>query len=563
MKKVFYLVAASLLMTSCLEDKTIEAYNEDFVSVFGDTDPLHTWKMVDNKAIEVNLDKSSRVKVYVKVGSTYRLAADYENVSGTRTLSYDAPLGCEDIHVTVDGVPYQKANSRTEDSGTSTVGIEQTGVYKYFTYGDFHKYYYEGNSLPEDGQNKDKLTGMDYKVVMPENVDSYRFYPIYWGAEYFHSYGLYYYDASGIKKEIPFIDNFKTGGLIQRIVGENEQVAEGVNVYVDENGRRWIDVHPDYAFKHLTEGNVSYNDNDVILRSKCYNIILPKGAQFGFFVDIKKQNQSSIGRFYSDPELNDATQSNSSHSAFAYLIKDGITYITVEDSEDTDYNDFVFVLEGVASPVIEDPVQFIYAVEDLGGTNDFDFNDIVFSVSHVAGKENATVQPLAAGGIYPATIRFTITEDSNEESNEDSNENRTTPYGEIHDMFGVKSNVMVNTTNGTMIKAKPFLVNVGAGWSHAAYGNSGNGFSVKVNIPDRVDKNITTYVPGQDIAPQMLVLSENWLWPTEKTRISDAYSGFGQWGADYSVTNWEGYYDEANKSWVSKHTAGKVVHWKE
>ena len=69
MKKIFYFVAASLLMTSCLEDRAIEAYNEDFVEVFGETDPNHTWKMVENQSVEVNLDKPSRVKIYVKAGN--------------------------------------------------------------------------------------------------------------------------------------------------------------------------------------------------------------------------------------------------------------------------------------------------------------------------------------------------------------------------------------------------------------------------------------------------------------------------------------------------------------
>ena len=548
MKKVFYLVAASMLMTSCLKDRAIEAYNEDFVSVFGETDPLHTWKMVENQSVEVNVDKPSRVKIYVKAGNAYRLAADYENVSGTQSLSYDAPAGCEDIHVTVDGVPFCEAKSRSKASKSSKVAITEKDTYKYFTYGDFYNFYYEGNALPEDGDNIGKLTGLNYKVVT--DVDSYLFYPVYWGAEYYHKYGLYYYDAEGIQYE-DFIVDFKNAGLIQRIVGENEQVDEE-KVSVDEQGRRWTDVHPDYAYKHLLSGgNLSYNNTDIILRSKCYEITLPKGTQFGFYVDVKDQGKNDIGRFYSDPKLNDVNKRN--FSAFAYLIKNGITYITVEDSEDTDYNDFVFVLEGTPDHVDEDPIKYIYAVEDLGGTNDFDFNDIVFSVSHVSGQENATVQPLAAGGIYPAYIYFNDSPCANEK--------------EFHSMFGQDSDVMVNTTAGTtsssMVKAEPFLVNVGARWSNTAvsYRKSGNGFSVKVEIPGRVDKDITSYGPGTGIAPQMLVLSENWLWPTEKTRISNAYKKFGEWGMSYSSTTWDGYYDE-NNSWISMHTNGLVVNWK-
>ena len=117
MRKVLFLVASCLLMTACnLEDRLIakaeEKYNESFKEVFGQTDPEHTWSMVENKAVSVNLDESSRVKIYAKVDKTYYLVGDYENVSGSKELSYDAPRGCEDIMVTVNGVPYQKDGSR-------------------------------------------------------------------------------------------------------------------------------------------------------------------------------------------------------------------------------------------------------------------------------------------------------------------------------------------------------------------------------------------------------------------------------------------------------------------
>lgn len=543
MKKIFYFVAASLLMTSCLEDRAIEAYNEDFKSVFGDTDPLHTWKMVENQSVEVSLDKPSHVKIYVKAGNAYRLAADYENVSGTRTLSYDAPVGCEDIHVTVDGVPYQRGNSRAE---SVVSGIEITNNYTYFTYQQINDFHDDGHTLPETDDNTGKLTGMDYKFI--SNGDAYNFYPIYWGGIFYHSYGLFYYDADGIKHEVDFIENHKAEGLIQRIT----------EVGTDN----WTDVTNDYAYEHFFPRDNSQSKPDYtgvtkpVLRSRCFTIQLPAGTRFGFYVDITQKSTTEPGkvidrgRFYSDPELN----KTNAFSAFGYLQRNDATnnktynYITVEDYNDNDYNDFIFVLEGTPSPIDETPIKYIYAVEDLGGENDFDFNDIVFSVSHIQGHEDAIVQPLAAGGIYEAVIRF-----------------NGNSCGEIHGKFGKPSSEMVNTAKGTtkntMVKANPFKVNVGTEWSHAAYGNSGNGFSVEVNIPNRVDKKITTYVPGEDNAPQMLVLSENWLWPTERTRISDAYSEFLEWGANYSLTNWDGYYD-ANKTWVSKHTDGKVVNWK-
>ena len=87
MRKVLVLATASFLMTSCVIDKRelvseVDQYNKEIVSVFGETDPNHTWCKVENKKVEVNLNKPSQVKVYVKAGQNYYLGADYENVSG-------------------------------------------------------------------------------------------------------------------------------------------------------------------------------------------------------------------------------------------------------------------------------------------------------------------------------------------------------------------------------------------------------------------------------------------------------------------------------------------------
>lgn len=541
MKKVFYVVAASLLMTSCLEDKMIEEYNEDFVSVFGNADPLHTWKMVDSKSVEVSLDKSSRVKIYVLVDNTYRLAADYENVSGTRTLSFDAPAGCEDIYVTVDGVPYQGGGSRSEVQKVVSP-VTKTEDFKGFTYKQITDFHNDGESLPEKMDNTGRVTSTGCRII--SNGQLYKFYPIYWGGIFYHSYGLYYYDKNTRQRhEFDFYDHKVTDCLQQLTITEN-------------GDKVWQNVTADYAYDYFfakSESKPIFNDSEVVLMSRCYTINLPAGTEFGFYVDIihKLDNgtEGNRGRFYSDPELNKAGQMNKPFSAFAnyHITGDNQTsYITVEDFDDNDYNDFIFMLEGEHTHVIESPIKYIYAIEDLGGANDFDFNDVVFSVSHVKGKENATVQPLAAGGIYPANICF------NGKS-----------YGkEIHDMFGVKTNVMVNTASGTtkgsMKKADPFLVPVGANWSNTAtsYGNSGNGFSVKVTIPgktgDKVVEVSTSKPGGKDSAPQMLVLSGDWLWPTEKTSIAVAYPEFADWVQNFV---------EGNDSWDDE-PAGPVVNWK-
>jgi hypothetical protein len=57
--------------------------------------------------------------------------------------------------------------------------------------------------------------------------------------------------------------------------------------------------------------------------------------------------------------------------------------------------------------------------------------------------------------------------------------------------------------------------------------------------------------PGDHPSPQILILPDDWLWPTERTRIDIAYELFVQWCENHYVDN----------TWVNKYNSGSVVHW--
>ena len=507
MKKVLVFAASCLLMTSCVIDKrevisVVDEYNEEFVKVFGETDPNHTWSMVENRMVEVNLTEPSNVKVYVKSDKDYHLAADYKDVSGNQQLSFDAPMGCEDVYVTVNGVPYNSVGSRTSiiPEGNKVISVQNN--YKEYTYGQIKAFKEDTVTLPERVDNTKKVT-MDFVATVGKDK-KYTFYPLFWNAHFSHTFGLYYFIGED-RYEIDFYKD-KDGDCLQ---------------YYNSADNQWENVTDNYVFKTIFDQN--FTDNDVpVLRCRPYDIKFPNGAaEFGFYVKVYEPDQTEPRAiYYSNPALNSG---GNSMSSFAYLEIDGNTYVTIEDhnNDDFDYNDFIFVMEGTQSHIEETPVEYVYAVEDLGNVDDFDFNDIVFSVSHVSGQPHANVKPLAAGGTLPAYICF-----------------NSSSYGEVHAMFGAETTEMVNTANGTtkanMKQASPFVVQVPTDWSHAAFSTEGNGFNVKVQN----DENVTIATPGNNVAPQILILTPNWLWPTERTRINTAYSNFGEWGENYTKTDW-------------------------
>lgn len=201
----------------------------------------------------------------------------------------------------------------------------------------------------------------------------------------------------------------------------------------------------------------------------------------------------------------------------------GQTFLGFEDGgNDEDLNDIVFWVQGqykTPEPPITvpdpDPLpepqseSWIIACEDLGNTDDIDFNDVVFSVSHTAGETTAKVTPLAAGGVLPSNIYH-----------------GGSNLGEIHNLInGAQPNAngqysMLNTSSkGTPGSAITITV-------PADYSVTNHGFTVKVK-----DQNESIVLESAEIgtAPQMLVLPGEWAWPTERTPIGTAFPMFVDW----------------------------------
>ena len=272
----------------------------------------------------------------------------------------------------------------------------------------------------------------------------------------------------------------------------------------------------------------------------------PAGYHIVFFIapynpynynDYSNHNGSyNVGEYnYSLPELNkriNHTDGNTGCPTYdptrgaikaASWTFNGQTFLGFEDGgHDEDLNDIVFWVQGqykTPEPPITvpdpDPLpepqseSWIIACEDLGNTDDIDFNDVVFSVSHTAGETTAKVTPLAAGGVLPSNIYY-----------------GGSNLGEIHNLInGAQPNAngqysMLNTgSKGTPGSA--ITINV-----PADYSVTNHGFTVKVK-----DQNESIVLESAEIgtAPQMLVLPGEWAWPTERTPIGTAFPMFVDW----------------------------------
>lgn len=246
---------------------------------------------------------------------------------------------------------------------------------------------------------------------------------------------------------------------------------------------------------------------------------IPAGTKFGMY--IKKIDGSTDYTIYSEGTKNEKNPGlvgnngeYSSHYASTFYVGDKM-FIGFEDwpgstGGDYDLNDLVLAFSG-AKPIIinEDPEKggtWLVACEDLGGSFDIDYNDVVFSVEHISGKTKAKLTPLAAGGTLASYIYFQDPFDSN----------RDKCFGEIHQLFGAtKVNSgefsIINANSRYEKTAAPIEFDVAEDWTMAYYttgDGSGSAYTRNGKDVNMGGFEIRTLTSGSD-APLTLDINSN------------------------------------------------------
>ena len=182
----------------------------------------------------------------------------------------------------------------------------------------------------------------------------------------------------------------------------------------------------------------------------------------------------------------------------------------------TDKPDYT-IAESECNPGFEGNKKKIeYAVriicEDLGASDDFDFNDVVFDALMKDGK--TYIKVLAAGGTLPLTVAGK----------------------EVHQIFGVSTSTMVNTQPNAhyanKTETQEFVVD--QVWS------SYKDIPVKVSTDANAmtEESMVTLKAEKGAAPQKIAVDTNFEWCDERQQIETKYTNFGEY-VQKSGTRWQ------------------------
>ena len=277
------------------------------------------------------------------------------------------------------GTPTFSIPGSSAKAGTRAGGYTRTNSTDYYTFPD--ETITKMKSVFKEGNSENKKNGTAFAMTVPANA--FTIMPMYMGTSA-GNFDLYMH-VDGIAKDILVWSKW-----------ENMQVKG------KKNGKSvdWTDVKTFDSSANCT--------NATAIRSKYYTFSgLPAGATMYFYLQItatasgynqKGDVMSSVNDYMREYKF----KSNELPSNLPGVTNPEVMIIGCEDAKtnsDDDYNDVVFMIYG--EPYVpstfevkefETTYSKRYMIEDLGSTDDFDFNDIVVDVQETFTQKITTDQ---------------------------------------------------------------------------------------------------------------------------------------------------------------------------
>lgn len=266
---------------------------------------------------------------------------------------------------------------------------------------NFDKAYYDDvfTYLPEEKPAGNQLTNYEFL-----SKGEFQFSIIYAQTSAADIVGYYYYNPAtqtiDDRTEVPFVENIQSLGDYVQISYDGES-WEGMDMYMAE---------------HPWKGD--WGSTAVGSRAKVFTVNIPAGYRVGFYII-----NAGI-KMYTNNVLNTDDQRPEGERYYSAVVdKENVSYLVgFEDwsfkysanDHVADCNDVILAINQKTStpPTIVDidnpdePDEVVYEdrviCEDLGTTDDFDFNDVVFDVRYENG--DAYVKVLCIGGTLPLYV---------------------------------------------------------------------------------------------------------------------------------------------------------------
>lgn len=320
-----------------------------------------------------------------------------------------------------------------------------------------------------------------------------------------------------------------------------------------------------------------------------YTIKVPVGMKWGVYLKTMKQqkndtSESNMITWYSNSQYNAKNQANDENTkAAATFTYNDVTYVSFEDAPtvcdkkdvqgykngectacgrghyDHDFNDIVLTITPRPVTSTYRSIKYRVMCEDLGGTFDWDFNDVVFDVIYADGKQpsdEATVSLVlqAVGGTLPIYIKCNwnatyVSEFSSSPIDYTARELHELLSGQNPDAKGLYTPVNVSTPLYQTIQNCPSQTVVTIKLKNRIYSTSELDIRNLVKLvtvqayQNGRDKGPTSTVvfpkEGANAVPQCFMTSIDTPWADELQNITERYPRFSGWVAHENPTaNW-------------------------
>lgn len=549
-KSIFLCVctAFALCITSCTRDelRKPDVNSSSFgILVGGNIDPVHNYNLAKQGAVNVKVDEANTtVRIYSGPENAGKKLLAEQTVPSSGQISFDMVPGVKSVVVmnmsngSFKTVPLNGTADFTAEFNSQTRTVHESQNDKTFKVtllgngnGEYYGFNYDQVKSDVESEGFNYLPNAS--ALYYSKTGSFTLNPVWYTSESGTNVtmGIYYYDNNQIVKVPVFTnDKNKEEAIMQfRAKGDNawkvledahcrsigwSDLDRGMEKNVLSRGIR-VTCPAKTLFGFYVEGGndqTSYYDSEskhcVVPADGHYTnkgpYIGPDLGVYGHVAMIDVEGRKYLG-FDDFCELLPHSQQHPEywHMVFHY---EGSLFAGIPEEENEEEEE-----EG--GKITGEDGSWILACEDLGEYADYDFNDVVLKITHLAGATKAQVSLMAAGGTLKSNLFY---------GDQD--------LGEVHALFGVEKDTLPSINTWQQLGSyTPYTVEIDVPSDFTMTAEDMGGFMI---VRNGVSGKIAAPKPG--MAPNMICVPGTWKWPREMKNIASAYPSFADWIADHT-----------------------------